>query len=514
MKNAWQYFFISLIFFIAMMTLVFLYIFHSWHHQYDGSKQDSILAERIDFLLRNARLLGGEILRQYQPDLSCSPDTACALEQAALRYPHVHGVFLYHNGKIYCSSLRQLFTPDATFQDVTRSANDGKTLLLSGIKGFPGKVFLTYIRGNQKRGVVVTIDAYWLRRWFAANGQNGLLVADKVLTRDQTVTEVGSVRSQITNTLSSPLSGASVVSFRHDTPHLFFWPAVAVLILAAGLLTILALGRFRRNVFPTLPQLEQAIHAGEMVPWYQPIMDATTGQVRGVEVLARWHHPRKGVLPPDLFIPLAERSGLLVPMTQALLDQVRRDMDVLKFRLPDKFYISVNISATPEIVEALSATLTGFRHAFHNHLKLVVELTERTAVRSDSPVIALLQELRAEGIGIALDDFGTAYSNISKINKLPVTSIKIDQSFIRKLADSMESQRLVESIIELARSNRLSVVAEGVETAFQSDFLAARGVALQQGYYWSKPLPVMDFARFLIWHRTVPGMFSEERNPV
>ncbi|HBE5943306.1 TPA: hypothetical protein KML24_004353 [Escherichia coli] len=76
MKNAWQYFFISLIFFIAMMTLVFLYIFHSWHHQYDGSKQDSILAERIDFLLRNARLLGGEILRQYQPDLSCSPDTA------------------------------------------------------------------------------------------------------------------------------------------------------------------------------------------------------------------------------------------------------------------------------------------------------------------------------------------------------------------------------------------------------------------------------------------------------
>lgn len=512
--KAWRYFLIAVFLFMFIILPAAISLLPSWHKHSDNGKRDIRLAARVDFLLRDARLLGGDILRQPQPDLSCSPDTARALEQAALRYPHVHGVFLYHNGEIYCSSLRQLFTPDATFQDVTRSASDGKTLLLSGMKAFPGKVFLAYIRGNQKRGVVVTIDAYWLRRWFAANGQNGLLVADKVLTRDQTVTEVGSVRSQITNTLSSALSGASVVSFRHDTPHLFFWPAVAVLILAAGLLTILALGRFRRNVFPTLPQLEQAIHAGEMVPWYQPIMDATTGQVRGVEVLARWHHPRKGVLPPDLFIPLAERSGLLVPMTQALLDQVRRDMDVLKFRLPDKFYISVNISATPEIVEALSATLTGFRHAFHNHLKLVVELTERTAVRSDSPVIALLQELRAEGIGIALDDFGTAYSNISKINKLPVTSIKIDQSFIRKLADSMESQRLVESIIELARSNRLSVVAEGVETAFQSDFLAARGVALQQGYYWSKPLPVMDFARFLIWHRTVPGMFSEERNPV
>ncbi|WP_196796467.1 EAL domain-containing protein, partial [Klebsiella aerogenes] len=172
-----------------------------------------------------------------------------------------------------------------------------------------------------------------------------------------------------------------VVSFRHDTPYLVFWPALAVLILTAGLLIVLALGRFRRNAFPTVRQLEQAIYAGEIVPWYQPIVDATTGLVKGAEVLARWHHPRKGVLSPGTFIPLAERSGLLIPMTYALLDQVRRDMDVLKFRLPEKFYISVNISATPEMVEALSATLTGFRLAFLNHLRLVVELTERTAVR-------------------------------------------------------------------------------------------------------------------------------------
>ncbi|HBE5944006.1 TPA: EAL domain-containing protein [Escherichia coli] len=476
----------------------------SWHKHSDNGKRDIRLAARVDFLLRDARLLGGDILRQPQPDLSCSPDTARELEQAALRYPHIHGVFLYHNGEIYCSSLRQLFTPDATFQDVTRSASDGKTLLLSGMKAFPGKVFLAYIRGNQKRGVVVTIDAYWLRRWFAANGQNGLLVADKVLTRDQTITEVGSVRSQITNTLSSPLSGVSVVSFRHDTPHLFFWPAVAVLILAAGLLTFLALGRFRRNTFPTVRQLEQAIHAGEMVPWYQPIMDATTGQVRGVEVLARWHHPRKGVLPPDLFIPLAERSGLLVPMTQALLDQVRRDMDVLKFRLPANFYVSVNINATPEMIDALADMLVSFHRSLPDRLSLVVELTEGTEVRSGSPVIGQLRSLRLEGIGIALDDFGTAFSNIAGIDLLPVTCLKIDQVFIRKLADNMDSQRLVESIIELGRNSHLSVVAEGVETAFQSDFLLSKGVNLQQGYYWSRPLPMMDFARYLIWHRTNP----------
>ncbi|EMF0789990.1 EAL domain-containing protein [Klebsiella aerogenes] len=506
--KARRYIFTAALLFMVIILSAVIYLLPSWHKHSDNGKRDNLLAARVDFLLRDARLLGGDILRQPQPDLSCSPDTARALEQAALRYPHIHGVFLYHNGEIYCSSLRQRFTPDATFQDVTRSATDGKTLLLSGMKAFPGKVFLAYIRGNQKSGVVVTIDAYWLRRWFAADGQNGILIGDKVLAREQTITEARTVRSRITNILSSPLSGTSVVSFRHDTPYLVFWPALAVLILTAGLLIVLALGRFHRNAFPTVRQLEQAIYAGEIVPWYQPIVDATTGLVKGAEVLARWHHPRKGVLPPGTFIPLAERSGLLIPMTYALLDQVRRDMDVLKFRLPEKFYISVNISATPEMVEALSATLTGFRLAFLNHLRLVVELTERTAVRSDSPVIGLLRDLRAEGIEIALDDFGTAFSNISKIQKIPVTMIKIDQMFIRKLADSMESQRLTESIIELARNNCLSVVAEGVETAFQSEFLAARGVALQQGYYWSKPLPAMDFARYLIWHRTVPGKIN------
>ncbi|WP_155957690.1 CSS-motif domain-containing protein, partial [Klebsiella aerogenes] len=232
--KARRYIFTAALLFMVIILSAVIYLLPSWHKHSDNGKRDTLLSARVDFLLRDARLLGGDILRQPQPDLSCSPDTARALEQAALRYPHIHGVFLYHNGEIYCSSLRQRFTLDATFQDVTRSATDGKTLLLSGMKAFPGKVFLAYIRGNQKSGVVVTIDAYWLRRWFAADGQNGILIGDKVLAREQTITEARTVRSRITNTLNSPLSGTSVVSFRHDTPYLVFWPALAVLILTAG----------------------------------------------------------------------------------------------------------------------------------------------------------------------------------------------------------------------------------------------------------------------------------------
>lgn len=266
--------------------------------------------------------------------------------------------------------------------------------------------------------------------------------------------------------------------------------------------------RRREKNFPVSSQLNKAILCGEIIPWYQPIMDVCSGEVKGVEILARWQHPKKGVLTPDIFIPLAEHSGMITPMTLKLLEQVRLDMNALKFRLPYNFHVSININATTEMIESLKEALISFQNSFSNYITLVVEVSEGTEVEFDSTISELLKELRIEGIGIALDDFGTAFSNISRIDKLPVTCLKIDQSFIRRVSDSIDSQRLVESIIELAKINRLSMVAEGVETGFQSNFLMARGVVFQQGYYWSRPLPMIDFARFLIWHKKRPEYFS------
>ncbi|HBW8009194.1 EAL domain-containing protein [Klebsiella pneumoniae] len=505
--KAWQYFFISLSLFIAMTLLAFAYIVPVWHELMSGHQSDELLEDRVNFLLRDARELS--VYFRHQGDLQCSPDRARQLEHEALRYPHIHGLYLYHNGEIYCSSLRERFIPDDAFVAATRDAEDGRLLLLSGLKAFPGKVFLAYVRGNKDHGMAVTIDAYWLRHWFSADGLNAVIVDGKLLNRNLTVTSAEGIHTKVTHSVKSPLSGVSVVSFRHDNRFQLFWPVVAMLAVALGMLIALLVCLYRERAFPTPRRLEVAILSGEIVPWYQPIMDVSRGEIRGVEVLARWHHPGKGTLGPGTFIPLAERSGLLVPMTLTLLDQVRRDMEVLKFRLPANFHVSVNINATPEMVDALADTLVSFHRSFPGRLSLVVELTEGTEVRSDSPVIALLRDLRLEGIGIALDDFGTAFSNIAGIDQLPVTCLKIDQGFIRKLADSMDSQRLVESIIELGRNNQLSVVAEGVETAFQSDFLMSRGVSLQQGYYWSRPLPMMDFARYLIWHRKITGAFIE-----
>ncbi|MGR7522433.1 EAL domain-containing protein [Klebsiella aerogenes] len=504
--KTWRYFYTLLALFIAMVLLVVIYIFPLWQHHRSDRRGDERLAARTEILLRDVRELS--VYLRHPEDLQCPPDRARQLEHEALRYPHIHGLFLYHNGEIYCSSLRERFTPDDEFVAATRDAEDGRLLLLSGLMAFPGKVFLAYVRGNKDHGMVITIDAYWLRHWFSADGLNGLIIDGKLLASDLTVTDAATVRGKITHLVVPPLSGVSVVSFRRGNQFRLFWPVVTMLALALGLLIALLVCLYREKVFPTPRQLELAILAGEIVPWYQPVMDVARNEVRGVEVLARWHHPGKGVLGPDSFIPLAERNGLLILMTQVLLGQVRRDMEVLKFRLPENFHVSVNINATPEMVDALADALVSFHRSFSGRLTLVVELTEGTEVRSGSPVIAQLRSLRLEGIGIALDDFGTAFSNIAGVDLLPVTSLKIDQVFIRKLADNMDSQRLVESIIELGRNSHLSVVAEGVETAFQSDFLLSKGVNLQQGYYWSRPLPMMDFSRYLIWHRTSPGTFN------
>ncbi|KDF12722.1 EAL domain-containing protein [Klebsiella aerogenes] len=503
--KTWRFFMMTLLF-IAMVLLAIIYIFPLWHKHVSDEKNDTSLKTRTDYLLLDARELSVHL--RDQQNLPCTPGLARLLEHEALIYPHIHGVYLYRHGEIYCSSLREWFTPEDEFVAATHDAEEGHLLWLSGLRTFPGKVFLAYIRGNQNRGLIITIDTYWLRRWFAENGQNGIIIDGKLLTKDLIITDAETVRTKITHPMRSTLFGFSVVSLRSGRGMFLIWPVLVILILALGILTALFICLYREKKFPTARQLEQAILSGEIVPWYQPIMDVARSEVWGVEILARWHHPEKGLLGPDSFIPLAEHSGLLISMTLALLNQVRSDMDALKFRLPENFHVSININATPEMVDALTEALISFHYSFHNYLSIMIELTEGTEVLNESPVIAKLRTLRFEGIGVALDDFGTAFSNIAKIDQLPVNSLKIDRMFIHKLTDSRESQRLVESIIELARNNRLCVVAEGVETAFQSEFLMSRGIKYQQGYYWSKPLPMMDFSRYLIWHKKLPGTFK------
>lgn len=246
--------------------------------------------------------------------------------------------------------------------------------------------------------------------------------------------------------------------------------------------------------------LAQAIKKREIVPWYQPVVCSRTGEIYGVEVLARWKHQSGMFIPPDVFIPQAEKSGLIIPLTRLLMMQAANDLAPVVKRMRQPFHIAFNVSAAH--LRAGDLTVSDFRRfkdAFQDgSIQLIAEITEREPFEQSPDLDALLFNLRGYGVQIALDDFGTGYSNLGYLNTLPIDYIKIDRSFVSRLSNEPGSDKLVSCVISMARTLGLGIVAEGVETSFQASWLAAHQVAFLQGYYFSRPLTASAFIRLAV----------------
>lgn len=222
------------------------------------------------------------------------------------------------------------------------------------------------------------------------------------------------------------------------------------------------------------------------------------GRVTGAEVLLRWQHPQRGMVPPVEFIPLAEETGLILPLGQWVLETACSQLAVWATR-PEMAHltIAVNVSAhqfsQADFVEQVQAVLdsTG---ADPKGLKL--ELTESLLVSNVEEVIEKMFALKANGVGFSLDDFGTGYSSLAYLKRLPLDQLKIDQSFVRDVLVDPNDAAIAKTIVALAQSLGLDVIAEGVETALQRDFLASSGCHCYQGYFFSRPLPLKDFEHF------------------
>jgi sensor c-di-GMP phosphodiesterase-like protein len=252
---------------------------------------------------------------------------------------------------------------------------------------------------------------------------------------------------------------------------------------------------------PSLSEkLAKAIRLGEITPWYQPIICSQTGEIHGVEVLARWI-TRSGIhIPPDEFIPLAEKNGLILPLTQSLMERVVADLTPIVLRIPSPFHIGFNIS-TAHIREK-TTTLVDFGH-FQSCfppgcVKVVVEITEREQFEASPALDELLSAFHNMECQIAIDDFGTGYSNFGYLNTLSVDYIKIDHSFINRITPDGKGDQLVECVINMAQALGMEIVAEGVETEYQVAWLLAKKVELLQGYYFSRPLPLSHFVRMVV----------------
>lgn len=244
--------------------------------------------------------------------------------------------------------------------------------------------------------------------------------------------------------------------------------------------------------------IRSAMEAKEFAFHYQPQIDLKTKKVIGIEALMRWHHPERGWVPPDQFIPIAEATRLIMPLTETLLPDACWEIRKFQALGFDKLTVAINLSPlhfkTDGFLNFVSDTLasTGVDPEC-----LEFEITEGIIMQDSDKVIETLTSLNQLGIKLSIDDFGTGYSSLSYLKKFPVDKLKIDKSFIRDVPHDKGAVAIVEAVIKLGHSFDLKVIAEGVETREQLDFLEARGCDEVQGYYYSKALPSDDLALWL-----------------
>jgi diguanylate cyclase (GGDEF)-like protein/PAS domain S-box-containing protein len=240
--------------------------------------------------------------------------------------------------------------------------------------------------------------------------------------------------------------------------------------------------------------LRKALGAGEFEVYYQPLVTLETGGISGFEALLRWHHPQRGMVAPSEFIPLAEETGLIVPIGEWVLRQACAEAATW----PDDLKVAVNLSPVqfkkgnlPQMVLAAlgSAELPAAR--------LELEITESTFLVESKTNLASLRRLRALGVGISMDDFGTGYSGLSYLRAFPFDKIKIDRSFISELSESADCMAIIRAITDLGSSLGIPTLAEGVETEKQLAWLREVGCTEMQGYLFSRPLPASEIAGLL-----------------
>lgn len=243
-------------------------------------------------------------------------------------------------------------------------------------------------------------------------------------------------------------------------------------------------------------ELHTALKEDQFELWYQPVVDALSGRMRGVEALVRWHHPERGLVSPLDFIPLAEQTGQIVPLGLWILNRACQEMAQLNAGRERALRVAVNISS-------LQFNRDGFLQDVRRTLEqtglqpqlLELEVTESVLLDGAEPVIELMETLKEMGVRVAIDDFGTGFSSLSYLRDLPTHKVKLDRSFVQKTLSDRRMAAIVQGVITMAHHMDMIVVAEGIETREQQDDLARRNCDMLQGYLFARPMPLAELSK-------------------
>ncbi|WP_313456769.1 cyclic diguanylate phosphodiesterase [Pseudomonas sp.] len=431
----------------------------------------------------------------------------CADAQFALRKEVTGNAFvrstnLFQHNALYCSSLFGEIEEPVKANDYT----DGRLWLMDGNSVTPGHPLLVYRAHEGDRGVISTVDG------------DHLLTALRLIAPEASLQlQVGPVWMGSEGVVQSgPPPTAAVAASSAASTHYPFsvhggysagkpaavlreqYPELLGLLLVLGVVAGLACRWQLRRASSSRAELQRALAANEFVPYFQPVVRAGDCGWAGAEVLMRWNHPREGLVRPDLFIPYAEHSGQIVPMTRALMLHTAQSLAPYAALLEDDFHIAINITADHcRDLSLLDDCRTFLQHFPPSRVRLTLELTERKLIEATPVTLELFDKLHEMGVMIALDDFGTGQSSLNYLRQFKVDYLKIDQSFVAMIGGDALSQHILDSIIELSGKLGLGIVAEGVENETQRDYLAGQGVDFLQGYLFARPMPAAEFLRAL-----------------
>ncbi|MGB9096067.1 EAL domain-containing protein [Erwinia sp.] len=420
----------------------------------------------------------------------------------------VRSIILVDKDEMYCSSI--FGASNISFSQLyPELAVNNQRMILSTdehlLKGSPVLLLWTPHDNNNRSGILQIINIEmmstylleptlpWVERAVINVGGKSLeygnpMIEEALPSEDEVSYEKASLRYPFSITLFGPSPSKLALS---TLPSQL--PLALLLSLLMGYIVWLATA----NRMSLSWQISYGITAREFMVYCQPLINSKTGDCDGIELLLRWHNPRQGWIPPDVFIPMAERQKLIAPLTRFVLREMVRHLP----QMPTcpTFHIAINVAASHFHNREIIDDLQRLWWPANPVPQLVVELTERDSLPEvDQRVVTHLHKI---GVKLAIDDFGTGHSSLSYLKTLSPDVLKIDKVFTAAIGTDAINATVTDMVISLAQRLNISLVAEGVETAEQADYLREKGVDVLQGYFYARPMPLGDFPEWLNQHK-------------
>lgn len=488
---------------IVLVGIIFAQYRAEKKYKADVNNQVVQIVQNIETIFDEANKLANKVTTMW--DKPCS-QSEYELKKLVATSNVARSATILHDDSVYCSSVYKLGTQDLDYNTFNRN------IILAHNKLTPSSSIVGYRLVKDRWAVLIGINAKLfaeLLEGYKDNQNIFLVIQDQLLADSAKVTKLDDLNSKGIVVSYKSVKYPFRIIVRLNKPKFFdyylpYLVVFLVLVLLGLVQTIfIALTAPKRDI-------KRAIMENEFIPYYQLVVTSSNYKWHGMEVLMRWKHPKKGLIPPMKFIPLAERSGLIIPMTRQLMIKVANDLMPYVNLLPKPFYIGINVSAAHLYEPTLLLDCKNFQAKFaKNRIELVLEITEGQLVEPTESLDKLFEEFHKIGVRVSIDDFGTGYSNFAYLQKLKVDHIKIDKAFVSMIYTTADAQYLVDTIIRLAKKLKLALVAEGVETYEQLQYLTDHKVDYIQGFLFSRPAPIEEMLKTLVQPSNIVRSFQQ-----